>query len=46
MVIALIGPVGDGKAEYGVGSVEYRDKTPVSSLSCHIAGGPDKGGST
>ena len=38
MVIALIGPVGDGKAEYGVGSVEYSDQTPVSSLWCHIPG--------
>ena len=35
-----------GNAENGVGSVEYRDQTPVSSLSCHIPGGADKGGST
>ena len=46
MVIALTGVVDDGNAEYGVGSVEYGDQTPVSSLSCHIPGGPDKGGST
>jgi hypothetical protein len=46
VVIALSVLVGNGNAEYGGGSVEYRDKTPVSSLSCHIAGGPDKGGST
>jgi len=35
-----------GNAENGVGSVGYRDQTPVSSLSCHIPGGADKGGST
>jgi hypothetical protein len=36
VVIALPGPVDSGNAEYGAGSVEYGDQSPVSSLSCHI----------
>ena len=45
-MIALSGLVGNGNAEYGVGSGEYGDQTPVSSLSCYIPGGLDKGCST